>query len=163
MEVELSTLMSAVGRAVQDAQSCLEHQAITNYCAYYTQQPSLAAAADRLEGESLENGGESRGNRIFSPVSRCFSLPGGEQKTRQVEVAEAALVRHDTMSLDTVHVHLNLQVSLRREDGAILARVGPGDEEANGEVPYSQLEMTFRGTPMAEGIARVNQETIKYL
>ncbi len=156
MEVELSALMSAVGRAVQDAQSCLERQAITNYCAYYKQQPSLAAAADGLEGEIHENS-------VFSPVSRCFSLPGGEQGTRQVEVAEAALVRHDTVSLDTVHVHLNLQVSMRREDGAVLARVGPGDEEANGEIPYSQLEMTFRGTPMSEGIARVNQENIKYL
>lgn len=143
MEWELTSLMSAIGRAVRDAQSCLDRQAVTDYCAYFQHDPH----------ESGTKGLE------LTPVSRCFALPG-EGGSRRIEVPEVALARHDAVTLDTVHVSLNVLASLREGDGAVMVEVGPGGGEGE-KPPYSRLELTFRGAPPSEGIARISQDACK--
>ena len=143
MELELTSLMSAIGQAVRDAQSCLDRRAVADYCAYF-------------QGQSGENGVESLD---LTPVRRYFTLPG-EGGGRRLEVPEVALARHDTVMLDTVHVSLNVLASLRKEDGAVMVEVGPGGGEGE-KPPYSRIELTFRGAPPSEGIARISQDACK--
>ena len=153
MEVELATLMSALGRAAQDAQSCMERQAVEDYYAYYRNSPSNGEAGpDQVETE----------DEGLTPLCRCFSLPDGASGKRQVDVPEAALARHESMFLDTVSISLNVQASIQGKDGTVLVEVGPG-EKPGKNTSYSRLELTFRSTPAAEGIERVNQSTMKFL
>lgn len=141
MELELATLMSAIGQAVGEAQSHLDRQALVHYEAYF------------------QKGSEEGERPGLRPVSRCFALPG-EGDGRRLEVPEVALARHDAVTLETVHVSLNVRASLRETDGAVMVEVGPGGGEGE-KPPYSRIELTFRGAPPSEGIARMSQETCK--
>ncbi len=146
MQVELSALMSQLGQAVQEAQDYLERQGVARYCSYFTpagEDGKVAAPAP------------------LRPVSHRFALPDGAGGTNQVEVPEAALVQHSTMALDTVQMRLNVLPAVREEDGAVVVEVGPSGEGVDGA--YSQLELTFRSGPCAEGAARVSQKAIQTL
>ncbi len=146
MQVELSALMSQLGQAVQEAQDYLERQGVARYCSYFT-----PAGAD----------GQIAAPAPLRPVSHRFTLPDGAGGTRQVEVPEAARVQHSTMALDTVQMRLNVLPAVREEDGAVVVEVGPSGEGVDGA--YSQLELTFRSGPCAEGAARVSQKAIQTL
>ncbi len=150
MQVELSALMSQLGQAVQEAQDYLERQGVARYCSYFT--PAVQApGAD----------GQVAAPAPLRPVSHRFTLPDGAGGTSQVEVPEAALVQHSTMALDTVQMRLNVLPAVREEDGAVVVEVGPSGEGVDGA--YSQLELTFRSGPCAEGAARVSQKAIQTL
>lgn len=148
MQMELSTLLSQLGQAVQEAQDHLERKGVERYCSYFT---------PAARGED----GKAAGPAPLCPVSHRFAIPDGAGGTSQVEVPEAALVQHSAMALDTVQMRLNVLPALREEDGAVVVEVGPSGEGVDGT--YSQLELTFRSGPSAEGIARVNQKTIQTL
>ncbi len=148
MQLELSTLMSQVGQAVQEAQDHLERQGVERYCSYFT--PAVCANAEN---------GESADPPALRPVSHCFAIPDGAGGTNRVEVPEAALVQHSTIALDTVQVRLNVLPAIREEDGAVLVEVGPSGEGVDGT--YSQLNLTFRSAPSSEGLARVNPNAIQ--
>ncbi len=150
MQLELSTLLSQLGQAVQEAQDHLERQGVERYCSYFA--PAVQASA--------EEGGAVMAAPL-RPVSHRFAIPDGAGGTNQIEVPEAALVQHSTMALDTVQVRLNVLPALREEDGAVLVEVGPSGEGVDGA--YSQLELTFRSGPSAEGVARLNQKAIQTL
>lgn len=165
MDMELSQLVTAVGRAVQDAQSCLERQAVESYCGFF--RPAVPLRAVKMTAGADETGEETgleEAEEVLTPITRRFSIPAGpEGAAKETLVPEAALVRHDTMALDTVHITLKFLPSVQEEDGALLARVGPNGEAAEASVPYSQLDLTFHGTPASEGISRINQDAIKSL
>ncbi len=150
MQVELSALLSQLGQAVQEAQDYLERQGVTRYCSYFT-------PAGQTPGED----GKVAAPAPLRPVSHRFALPDGTGGTSQVEVPEAALVQHSTMALDTVQMRLNVLPAVREEDGAVVVEVGPSGEGVDGA--YSQLELTFRSGPCAEGAARVSQKAIQTL
>lgn len=135
----LETLLSSIGQAVQESQAYLERQAVEDYCGYF---------------HPLEQ--EKGGGMPLTPVVRSFQFPDGKGGYQLVEVPQAALVHHNAMALDTVRVRLHIQPKLEETDG-IRVEVGPGGQELEaGDV----LELTFRASPMAEGIARVNQRTV---
>lgn len=147
MQLELSSLVANVSQAVQQAQAQLERNAMEHFCGYFSPYP-----------EAAEDAGASP---ALTPVNRRFSIPGSTAKgTRQVEVPEAALVHHNTLSLDTVHIQLNILPQVE-DSGQLMVEVGPAGQAA--EPMCSQLELTFHITPAAEGIARLNQSTMQLL
>ena len=143
MKIPLSTLVASVGQAVQQAQDVLEHQSVQRFCSCF----SAGNTAD--------------GAPVLSPRSRRFSLPDGAGGLREVEAPEAVLMTHNAISLDTVQVRLNVLPSMEEDSDAVLVEVGPSGEAADAR--YSQLELTFRAAPAAEGIARVNQDAMKFI
>lgn len=139
MRVALEALLSGIGQAVQESQAYLERQAVEDYCGYFH-------PLEQVEG----------GSAPLTPVVRSFQLPDGKGGYQVVEVAQSALVHHNAMALDTVRVRLHIHPEPEETDG-IRVEVGPGGQELEaGDV----LELTFRASPMAEGIARVNQRTV---
>lgn len=145
MQLELSSLIASLGQAVQEAQEHLERYGSERFCAYF--RPSADA-----NGEN---------SPALTPHSRLFALPDGNGGLRQLSVPEAALAHHSTLALDTAHIRLNLLPTLEENTGRLLVEVGPGGEQA--EARYSQLELTFRAAPAAEGVARLHQHTIRAL
>lgn len=138
MRVALETLLSSIGQAVQESQAFLERQAAEDYCGYF----------HPLEREEV--------GAPLTPTVQSFQFPDGKGGYQVVEVAQSALVHHNSMALDTVRVRLHIHPELE-ETGGVQVEVGPGGQEAEvGDV----LELTFRASPMAEGIARVNQRTV---
>ncbi len=146
MQIELASLMSNVGQAVQQAQAQLEHQAVENFCGYFS--------------PDLENSGDADVPPTLSPICRRFSLSDTANGPRQVEAPVAALVHHNTLSLDTVQIHLNILPQLE-DSGQLLVEVGPSGKEV--DPAYSRLELTFRLAPAAEGVARLSQSTMQFL
>ena len=140
MKIALETLLSSVGQAVQESQTCLERQAMETYCRYF---------------HPIEQEG---GAGPLTPTVQSFQLPDGKGGYRLVEVPHPALVHHNTMALDTVQVRLHIKSEVE-DTGTVMVEVGPDGqkEEAEGDV----LELTFRAGPMAEGTARVNQRMIE--
>ena len=138
MRVALETLLSSIGRAVQESQTYLERQAVESYCGYF---------------HPLER---PEGGAPLTPTLQSFQLPDGKGGYRVVEVPRSALVHHNSMVLDTVQVRLHVHPELE-ETGGIQVEVGPGEQ---GPEAGDVLELTFRTCPMAEGIARVNQRTV---
>lgn len=141
MAIELTALLAGVGEAVQQAQTHLERQAVEQFCSYFS-------------------AGEGENGVALAPASRQFLLPDPKEGVRRLEAAEAALVHHNTMTLDTVRVQLNILPRLE-DDSRLLVEVGPAGEEV--DPAYSRLELTFRGASAAEGVARLNQRTIQTL
>ena len=143
MRVPLSELVSGLGQAVQQAQDQLERQSAQRFCACF----SPAGSAD--------------GGAVLSPRSRRFLLPDGAGGVRELEAPEAALLSHTALSLDTVQICLNICPALDEEGGGLLVEVGPAGAAA--EAGTGRLELTFRGAPPSEGIARVNQTAMRVL
>lgn len=143
MKIPLSVLVASVGQAVQQAQDQLEHHSVQSFCRCFS-------AADALGGPP-----------VLTPRSRRFALPDGAGGVREVEAPEAALMSHNAISLDTVQVRLNVLPTVEENSDTVLVEVGPAGEAADAR--YSQLELTFRSAPAAEGIARVNQDAMKFM
>lgn len=140
MKIALETLLSSVGQAVQESQTCLELQAMETYCRYFQPVEQAGGAAPLM------------------PMAQSFQLPDGKGGYRLVEVPQPVLVHHNTMALDTVQVRLHIRSEVG-ETGAVMVEVGPGGQEE--ETERDVLELTFRVCPMAEGTARVNQRMIE--
>lgn len=139
MKVALETLLSSVGRAVQESQTYLERQAIASYRGYFRPLEQQDSA------------------ELLAPAVEHFQLPDGKGGHRLIEVPQAALAHHNSLALDTVC--LRLHVTPQVEEAGVMVEVGPADEADGGSV----LELTFRTCPMAEGAARVNQQMTSIL
>lgn len=142
MYITFDELLEQLGRSVQEAQARLERQALETFLSSF---------------EGSEHGvGDTRRPRML-----LMSLPNALSGDKPLEVPEAALMRHDAMSLDTVHIKLNLRTQTRSEDNVLLVEPGPAGELDGESENYGQVELTFRASPPSEGIARIDCDLYK--
>lgn len=142
MELSLSQVIAAIGESVQAARYALEDRAVELY---------------------FKGGFEERGERL-APITKAISLPSAldsRAECRELDIPLTALFSHKTMSLNKVDVNLRLLPC--GQDGQMLFQMA-GDalkEETDGQ--YVDLALSFGLDDTPEGMARLNQKSIKLL
>lgn len=144
MEFSLSQIISSVGTSVQIARYALEESAVELY---------------------FKGGYEQVDNDKLLPMTKTISLPkelsrGADGKTIVVPVT--ALFSHNTMTLKNVDVSMHLRPY--EQGGEIVYSLCPDnskDDPKNKE--YAELSLSFALNDPPEGMARLNQESIKLL
>lgn len=141
MEVKLTDLLTSIGSSVQEARRALEDSAMELYFQGYQK--------------------DSADNPVYSPIERQIRLPLGTVSGKILEVPLTALYHHNVMELDTVNIKLKFQPC--DINGDLGLDIKPPESEDALHSPYSELSLSFCREAAPEGIARVNEHSVKML
>lgn len=146
MEVTFQDLITSIGVSVQEAGRAIED------------------AAMELYFQGYEKGGADQ--PVYTPIQRRIRLPLGTASGKILEVPVTALYHHNVMELDNVTVKLRFSpcgVSQNGEKKDLLLDVRPSENGEHPELPYSEISLSFQSSPAPEGMARVNEHSLKPL
>lgn len=141
MEVKLEELLVSIGDSVQKARRALEDEAMELYFRGY----------QREDGDT------------YVPIRRKISLPitgAPGTSSKLLEVPVTALYHHNSMALDTVDIRLNF-IPVQEKEGLTL-ELQPQSQGEPG-LSCSQLSLCFKREETPEGMARVNDHSVKIL
>lgn len=162
MSVTLATLVSEIGRSVQEAQNNLERYAMEDFFRYFE---TVVPDKTRCSSASEEDVSDGAGDPLAVPQTRRIGIPAPDGSIRTIDVPLSALLAHQTMGLDTVTVRLNITADLTKGSDLLLVNAEPDSvgKEGNGKSNCSQIELTFRAAPPAEGISRLDTHIQKHI
>lgn len=146
MEVMFQDLITSIGVSVQEARRAIEDAAMELYFQGYEK--------------------DSADQPVYTPIQRRIRLPLGTASGKILEVPVTALYHHNVMELDSVTVKLKFLpcgVSQGNEKKDLLLDIKSPENEEEPELPYSELSLSFQSASAPEGMARVNEHSLKPL
>ncbi len=146
MEITFQDLITSIGVSVQEAGRAIESAAMELYFQGYEK--------------------DSANQPVYTPIQRRIRLPLGTASGKILEVPVTALYHHNVMELDNVTVKLKFLpcgVSQGTEKKDLLLDIMSPESEEQPELPYSELSLSFQCACAPEGMARVNEHSLKPL
>ena len=150
-DLDLLSLLSAIGGAIKDAQRTLETVHLEHYLQHFEQK-------------------EDDAGPFLQPKTIRLAVPQPNGENRMMEVPLVALVRHHALSLEQVTVRLAVGADVDKGTGRIRATLGPAPkpppEDADGKAaPQSrqEIELVFKRDDTPEGLARLSDEAVKLI
>ena len=131
MPSKLETIFSSLYDAVVSAQQAVEFQQLNNINEYYFD----------------ENG---------NAKTVALNLPNDSGKMAMQNIPLLSLSRHDSLSIDEVTIKMNVELG-SGEVGILSSLTRRHDARAS----VAELTIKFKGTGMAEGLARIDDKLIK--
>lgn len=148
--INLDSLIAGLSLAIHQAQTALDKQVAAQYLSYFETLPPVPPAL-----------GEPAAQPAIRPRMVTLPIPLGPGHYQNREIPMVALVQHQSLALEEVHLKLWLGTSTNTKDGQLLVELGTPDKDGEGRSNVGAIELHFKRQDRPEGMSRVTAEFIK--
>ncbi len=139
--MKIENLLETIGFAIQEAYRAIEYNSVNQFFENYF---------DRVE--------KAEGDITYTPKIIEVEIPtaNSDKKSKILYTPIAALAQHKNLNLDNVTLNLNIDISEDSEVNLKSSPKGTHPPQDNSELKQAgTLELTFKRSDTAEGIARI--------
>ena len=149
--MKIDQLLRTLGVAIQEAHEAIEGHSVNQFLENYFDRTVQEQAS--IDGQEYKE--------IYMPKMIEVVIPSEDRHApgRVLYTPIATLVQHKHLNLDNVKLNLNISVLEESEDNLQVAAQGTNmQNDGSQEHNAGMLEITFKCSDTAEGIARIETQ-----